>query len=299
MTTWQPDGTAEHVARWGLVPDGPGFSTPSSHLLPVRLDGAPAMLKVARADEERDGGRLMVWWAGRGAARVLRHSDDAIVLERATGPRVLTDLASRGSGSSRWMLDDARATRTLCRAAARLHANTPEAPVTGAPGPGPVGGAAPPDGLVPLRTWFRDLLDHRADAPAPVHRAAAVARELLADEQEVVVLHGDLHHGNVLDAGDRWVAIDPKFLVGDRAFDHANIVCNPTPDVALVPGRLDRQVRVICETADLDRERFLRWVVAWTGLSATWHAQGSGGAWSPADAVLEIGRTAGSLLCTR
>jgi streptomycin 6-kinase len=46
---------------------------------------------------------------------------------------------------------------------------------------------------------------------------AATARELLAKPSEVVVLHGDIHRGNVLDFGPRgWLASDPKGLVGER-----------------------------------------------------------------------------------
>ena len=40
-----------HLARWDLVPDGEPITTPSSFLLPVRRNGVPAMLKIAREDE--------------------------------------------------------------------------------------------------------------------------------------------------------------------------------------------------------------------------------------------------------
>ena len=36
--------------------------------------------------EEKLGSRLMVWWDGQGAARVLAHDEDALLLERAQGP---------------------------------------------------------------------------------------------------------------------------------------------------------------------------------------------------------------------
>ncbi|MBH1547375.1 hypothetical protein I5U09_16900 [Stenotrophomonas maltophilia] len=59
-------------------------------------------------------------------------------------------------------------------------------------------------------------------------RCADTARRLLADPGDVVPLHGDIHHGNILDFGDRgWLAIDPKRLKGERGFDYANLFCNP------------------------------------------------------------------------
>lgn len=58
-----------------------------------------------------------------------------------------------------------------------------------------------------------------------------------------MVLHGDVHHGNVLNFGARgWLAIDPRGLVGERAFDHANLLCNPDVATAAASGSwLDRR----------------------------------------------------------
>jgi streptomycin 6-kinase len=86
-----------------------------------------------------------------------------------------------------------------------------------------------------------------------------------------VVLHGDIHHGNVLDFGVRgWLAIDPKHVVGERGFDYANLFCNPELATVRAPGRLTRQLEVVAEAAGLERERLLQWIVAYAGLSAAW-----------------------------
>lgn len=281
---WNPPDPASVLQQWDLVVDGAAITTPSSHVIPVRYRATPAMLKVPRVLEERDGGRLMVRWAGRGAAPVLLHDDDAIVLERALGPRSLTRWVAAGTAE-----DDDRATAVLCAVTGELHA---------------VGDGVGQDDGVPLERWFADLLTGVAGHEGFLGRAAALAHALLDEQRDVVVLHGDIHHGNVLDFGDdahaRWRAIDPKFLVGDRAFDYANIVCNPSHTIATTPGRLARQVSVICEAAGLDHERLLRWIVAWTGLSATWY---QGDPWMPdaqgeaaVAAVLAVGQSAEALL---
>ena len=56
-----------------------------------------------------------------------------------------------------------------------------------------------------------------------------------------VLLHQDLHGGNVLRHGGDWVAIDPKPLVGDPAFDVASLVRDRRPirDRSVVARRLD------------------------------------------------------------
>lgn len=236
-----------HLSRWGLAPDGESVVTHSSRLLPVRRAGVPLMLKVALAPEERAGARLMAWWAGDGAARVLEHQGDALLMERATGPGSLAEMARGGR--------DDEASRVLCAAAAGLHAPRKH----------------PPPALVPLDRWFRALEPAAAAHGGVLSRSANAARELLAGPRDVVVLHGDLHHQNVLDFGPRgWLAIDPKGLVGERGFDFANLFCNPDPRMATAPGRLARQADVVAAAAGLERGRLLRWILAFAGLSAAW-----------------------------
>lgn len=242
--------------RWALAPDGDPFVTPSSALQPVRRDGRPAFLKCALVDEEAAGAHVLRWWSGEGAAEVLDFGDDgrAVLLERAEGRRSLIELARSGPAGD----DDA--TRILCRAGRRLHT---------------AGAGARPAGLHPLDEWFGELFEQAADRPDDhdglYPMAATEARALLAHPTADVALHGDLHHGNVLDFGERgWLAIDPKPLHGDPAFDLLNILCNPDATVALRPGRLERTAGVIAAESGLDERTLLRWALAWAGLSAAW-----------------------------
>lgn len=245
--TWHPATLEEYLLRWRLTPTGSAFSTPSSHLQPVLRGGEPAMLKVARIDEEANGCRLLAWWAGNGAARVLELDEHAAVIEQGG--------ASLVPGSAE---DDDRATRILCGVAATLHAASDRA------------FSERPHGLIPLDVWFRALFA-RAERGGPYARGADLARRLIARGGHTVVLHGDLHHGNVLDFGARgWLAIDPKYLVGDRVFDYTNILCNPDP--VLAESRFDRRVELICELAAIPERELLEWTIAWTALSASWFA---------------------------
>ena len=237
----------DHLERWHLVPDGAPIVTHASHLLPVLHAGVPAMLKIAHEEEEQRGPDLMIWWNGEGAARVLAQHGDAVLLERATGHRSLAQMAREGR--------DDEASRIMCEVAARLHAprqrELPE--------------------LFPLRRWFAELEPAAAKHGGILSQAATVARALLDQPREVSVLHGDLHHDNVLDFGARgWLAIDPKRLIGERGFDFANILRNPDLDIAKAPGRLARQATVVAEAARLERARLLRWILAYAGLSAAW-----------------------------
>ncbi len=104
-----------------------------------------------------------------------------------------------------------------------------------------------------------------------LHRLGTAVLDAFDRIHRLGVLHGDIHHGNILDGGPRgWLAIDPKRLVGERSFDFANIFCNPEHELATAPGRLARQATVIAVAADLERQRLLKWVLAYAGLSAAW-----------------------------
>lgn len=242
---------APYLGRWELTPDGEAFNTHSSDLMPVRCaDGAPAILKLAREAEEKLGGVLMAWWNGNGAARVLAHDTEsgALLMERATGTRSLTRMVREGR--------DDEACRILCAAAERLHAQK----------------ASPPPNLLTLREWFRDLEPMANQYGGVLTESLAVFRQLLAEPQDITVLHGDLHHDNVLDFGEErgWLVIDPKRVYGERGFDYANMLCNPEEEFGLAPERVAGRLEIIAEAAAIERRRLLQWLLAYTGLSAAW-----------------------------
>jgi streptomycin 6-kinase len=246
---------AVHLNRWGLVPDGDVIVTRASRLLPVRRNSEPAMLKIALGQEEKNGAGLMIWWNGIGAARVLEHDGDAILLERAKGSRSLADMAANGN--------DDEASRIICDVVAELHAPR----------------CSPAPKVVPLNDWFRALDPIGSREGGIFARSAGTAKMLLATPYDVVVLHGDIHHGNILDFGARgWLAIDPKGLEGERGFDYANLFCNPNYSIAAAPDRLARQVNVVAEAAKLERKRLFQWIVAWVGLSAAFLIEDGGDA---------------------
>ena len=195
------------------------------------------------ADEERHGGALLTAWSHGPFVEVVKAQGDAILMDRATGHRDLSEMAKAGQ--------DAEATSVLCEVAEQIHS------VSG------------PDGLIPLDVRFRDLLNsgHHPE----LEDGKRIAGDLLAEPEDIRPLHGDLHHENILDfEGRGWLAIDPKGVLGERGFDYANIFCNPSPEIALKDGRVEALLSLISGKARLDKTRLAKWVVAWTALSALW-----------------------------
>jgi streptomycin 6-kinase len=231
----------EAMIRLGLQSDGALVSSLSSVVRPVTVDERPTLLKVTNEPEDLAGVRALEKWDGSGAVRVLTRDGNAIVLERA------------GATLRSLVTEDSAATRALCAVAETLHTHSPEDLAE----------------FPTLRNWFSSLF---ADTRPRFDRVRAIADDLLDRVTRPVLLHGDLHHENVLDGADRgWLAIDPKGIVGAREFDYCNIFTNPTPVEAV--AWFDSRLRIVASTVDIDPTELLRWIASWSALSGIWHLE--------------------------
>jgi streptomycin 6-kinase len=98
-----------------------------------------------------------------------------------------------------------------------------------------------------------------------VNEAVAACLELGGSQGEPVVLHQDLHAGNILRAArEPWLAIDPKPLVGERPFDAAALLRDRLSELAEPNARVlvRRRLDILVERLGLDRERTRRWGIA-------------------------------------
>lgn len=237
----------QYMQQWQLTAAGDYFFSYASLLQPVQYRQQKALLKISLEEEEQFGGMLLQWWAGDGAARVFQYSGEALLLEWIEGGRSLKLMAENGQ--------DDEATRIICRTAIKLHAkrNTPL------------------PRLIDLNDWFYELLHADEKYGSRFIASAQIARLLLESTTTKTVLHGDLHHENILYANERgWLAIDPKRLYGEEGFDYTNLFCNPSKTIAVAPGRLERQLNIVCSEVPVSEQRMLQWVAAWTALSALW-----------------------------
>ena len=257
------------AAGWGLRIGRPLPMTFHWVAAVVRADGSPAVLKLGVPDghlgPEAEALRL---FDGRGATRLLAEDParGALLIERADPGTPVAGLA-----------DDERATAALIEVGRRLH-------------------RVPPAGctLPHLRTLRGGFTRYLAAAGGPiprrmVQRAAELFDDLCATAPRETVLHGDLHHGNVLRAGrEPWLAIDPHGFVGDPGYDGGALLYNPHPEdtdprlLRAVPARIEQ----LAGTGPADR------VVAWGFvmgvLSELWTVEASGMARSRAIEVARL-----------
>lgn len=223
----------------------------------TRADGSYAALKCYFKDDLQDeapGFDLLAAQNGIGAAKIYARSNAAILMEWLDGP-LLGDLTRAGK--------DEKASQRLLETALTLH----HAPVKNIPS------------LDPLPRRFRALLDAKftADCPdgirAAVRKACKLAEDLLADQQDIRPLHGDLHHDNIK-AGDRgYLAFDAKGVLGERTFELANAFQNPLGSEAFShrPEIILRRAQIWSAGLKVSKPRLLSWAGALSGLSLAWH----------------------------
>ena len=116
-----------------------------------------------------------------------------------------------------------------------------------------------------------------------VEAAETLFAELIDSMVEPMLLHGDLHHGNILAAERQpWLAIDPKGVVGEPAYEVGILLRNPMPELLAQPQPehiLARRVDQLSEELGFERVRVLRWGLAQAVLAAWWAYEDHGRGW--------------------
>lgn len=133
-----------------------------------------------------------------------------------------------------------------------------------------------------METWCRGYSRYRENFPrhgGPLPRALFEQADRLADELlhsagREYLLHGDLHHGNLLfQEGGAWVAIDPKGVIGEFACEAGPFLCNPIPSLIRRPALMNvlkDRLAILAEVTGLDRQRLAAWSFCRAVLSAIW-----------------------------
>ncbi|MET0621721.1 MAG: aminoglycoside phosphotransferase family protein [Pyrinomonadaceae bacterium] len=110
--------------------------------------------------------------------------------------------------------------------------------------------------------------------------AETLYAELLSTSAAPVLLHGDLHHGNILVAARApWLAIDPKGLVGEPAYEVGALLRNPMPQLLRFPQPVrvtERRIARLSEELGLERARVRGWGLAQAVLSVWWTIEDGG-----------------------
>jgi len=265
--------------RWSLTLSPPFPNLTFNYVAPAsRADGTEAVLKVGVPNKElRTQAAALRAFGGRGSVRLLESDADAgvLLLERLRPGAVLTTLADEAH--------DDEATRVAASVMRGLWCPAP-----------------PGHDFPTVADWGRSFASLRARSgggtgPLPtaqVEEAESLFAELLASSGPPVLLHGDLHHDNILSASRQpWLAIDPKGVVGEPAYEVGALLRNLWPErhAHQDPRRLlERRAHRLAEELGMDRARVRGWAVAQAVLSAVWSVEDGDESWEAAMADAEL-----------
>ncbi len=267
------------AVRWSLTLLPPFPNLTFHYVAPaVTADGTQMVLKagVPSPDLQQEAAALR-FYDGWGSVRLLDADPDAgiLLLERLRPGQVLTTIADEAHDDEATSIA-ASVMRSLWRPAPLVH------------------------DFPTVKDWGQGFARMRArfdggSGPLPetlVAEAESLFADLLTSSAEPVLLHGDLHHDNILSAERQpWLAIDPKGVVGEPAYEVGALLRNLWSDrhTHTNPGRLlERRTRRLAEELDLDLARVRGWAVAQAVLSAWWTVEDNGDDWASTIAVAEL-----------
>jgi streptomycin 6-kinase len=233
------------VDTWSLRTGSPYPGSTVSWVAPVERAGEPAVLKVPWPHREAvHEATALRAWDGDGAVALLDHDaeSEALLLERCEPGESLEQCAGQVDGVG--VLVDLL-------------------PLLWVPAPAGIGSLADE-----ASGWARSLPIEWERAGRPCERrlvdaALALIEELVPSQRDQVLLHQDLHGGNVL-AAERapWLAIDPKPLVGERAMGCAPVV--RAFEFGHSPSAVRERAHRLAVELDLDEQRVRGWAIAQT-----------------------------------
>lgn len=262
-----PETIAACEAKWSLKVFPP-FPLTYNYVAPCLCsDGTQAVLKIGfpRDREFQTEGEALAVFQGKGIEKLLQADKDhaVLLLERVIPGFPLSTLE-----------DDEEATRILASVMKHLWKPLPEK-----------------HDFITIAEWSNAISQyHGTSGPLPsylVDKAERLFAELIASSAEPVLVHGDLHHENVLSSARAgWLAIDPKGV----AAEPAALLRNPRSKLQQHPELeqiLLRRILVLSEALHIDPHRIHQWGLAQTVLSAVWSATDEGRGWEHAIGVAE------------
>lgn len=107
-------------------------------------------------------------------------------------------------------------------------------------------------------TW--EELDRPCSEAALDHALACAARRVAArDDERAVLVHGDVHEWNTLQAKDGFKLVDPDGLLAEAEYD-LGVLMREDP-VALLSGDLFERARFLADRSGLDAVSIWEWGV--------------------------------------
>ncbi len=132
-----------------------------------------------------------------------------------------------------------------------------------------------------MREWCK-ALDHIID-PRIESRLVTKAQQLRTDllnlATQEYLCHGDLHCENILKHHENWLAIDPKGVIAEKAFEAAAfdfISQSELKNSATAQEKIFSRSAQLANALNVQQERLLAWAFVRTTLAAQWFVEDKG-----------------------
>ena len=240
-----------------------------------RQDGKPVIVKLGVPCKEiLTEIAALQYWDGQGAVRLLAQAaeDGAFLLERLLPGETLHSVKN-----------DEEATRIACSVMKDLWKPIKQGelfPTTEDWG----------RGFARMRKMFSG-----GTGPLPqklTDEAEKTFAQLLATSKDCVLLHGDLHHWNILSIGrGRWKAIDPKGVIGEPAYEVGAWLRNPLPALLRLDDLdkvMEKRISIMEESLSISATRIRQWAFSQLLLSAYWCIEDNCDGWENCIPLAEI-----------
>lgn len=124
-----------------------------------------------------------------------------------------------------------------------------------------------------VKDWLM-ILDKDWDIPVHTLQKTRQLRDgLLANSAKSILLHGDLHHDNILQNDHHWCVIDPKGVLGEPAYEVAAFIRNPMPELLgldNVVNIINNRIARFSMALELPESKILDWCFVQAVLAWAW-----------------------------
>lgn len=254
-----PDTIEKYEKKWHFSTNPP-FDLSYNYVAPAdRADGTKVVLKIGFPNDpevQKEIDALTVF-NGEGSIRLIEvdRGDSVMLLEKVIPGIPLSTIE-----------DDEKATRILAQVMKSICKPLPEN-----------------NSFITVSEWMQAIQIYKekhyhSEGNIPqylIDKAMRLCEELFATSATPVLVHGDLHHDNVLSSDrESWLAIDPKGIIAEPAYETAAMIRNPynrMKNVSNLEDVLRKRILILAEELNFEPSRIHKWCFTQTVLSAVWN----------------------------
>ena len=246
----------QYLEKWELFDPKKITKTPTSQIFKVRHKDDYLILKIlteAGKQYEALGAKALKYYNGCGAVRLIKDDPGAHLLAYIDGKK-LEDHVLQGK--------DRESNKIICEVLGKIHKKE----------------TLIKSNFLRMKLHLESLFSRaQLEGKGSIFdEAAIIAKSLLATEDNIVLLHGDIHHENILKCSKHgWLVIDPQPIIGENIYDVANVFFNPydCPSITEDKKMIYERSAAFSSFFNKEPQRILKFAFVHGCLSASWRIE--------------------------